>query len=77
MFKIKRCSYFVFNSYDDPKYIEENQAEGDMLVDWLENDHGHEKIAHYLLTRDISQFNPKARPPETKAKMEMVRRTHG
>ena len=77
---IKRSSRrpFVYRlDNDDPKYIEENQAEGDMLVDWLRNDHGHEKIAHYLLTRDISNFNPKARPPETEAKIEMVRRTHG
>ena len=69
---------FVYRLDNDKKELEaENHAEGNLLADWIKNDQGVEKIFHYLKTRDISKFDPTKRPPETKAKAEMVRRTYG
>lgn len=45
----------------------------DKLFGWLKENAG--AVAHYLLNRDISGFNPKAHPPLTPAKLEMIERS--
>jgi len=42
------------------------------LYNWLNHEQGAAKVAGWLKQRDVSQFNPAARPPMTAAKMEMV-----
>lgn len=39
---------------------------------WLKQEQGAAKVAGWLMQRDVSAFNPGARPPMTNAKMEMV-----
>jgi len=60
---------------DKENLISENNAEGDLLVDWLQNDQGYEKLLHNYSNRDLTDFQPTAWPPQTKAKAMMVSRT--
>jgi hypothetical protein len=39
---------------------------------WMESARGWEQVAHYLLARDVSGFNPKAAPPMTDAKRDVI-----
>jgi Family of unknown function (DUF5906) len=54
--------------------VEEAQPEEyfKTLYDWYENQGGYGKVFAYLLARDISGFNPMAKPPMTNAKREMI-----
>ena len=74
--KTNRRPFIYRLDNDEPKYVEENQAEGDQLVEWLKEDQGYEKVLSVYQNRDISEFNAKGRPPETKAKAIMVSKTH-
>jgi hypothetical protein len=57
--------------------MEQNNMEGDLLKEWLEEDDGYGKLLHRLLTRDVSDFSPTAWPPQTDAKNMMVANTAG
>jgi hypothetical protein len=52
---------------DEPR----NPEYYDKLHGWLENG-GAEKVAGWLLRRDLSAFNPMAPPPNTEAKRQML-----
>ena len=68
---------FIYQLDNDSKEEEaENNAEGDMLVEWLKEDQGYEKLLHNFKNRDLSNFSPTAWPPQTKAKAEMVSKTY-
>lgn len=55
-------------------YLEEPLPEGYYagFYHWLNEEQGAAKVAGWLKQRDVSAFNPGARPPMTAAKMEMV-----
>jgi hypothetical protein len=38
---------------------------GRASIDWYDNEDGCEHVAAYLKARDLSSFDPKARPPKT------------
>ena len=44
----------------------------DALWSWLDDQKGWQHVAHYLLNRDVSQFNPKAAPPMTEGKAFII-----
>ena len=39
---------------------------------WMDQCRGWEAIVHFLLSRDVSQFNPKAAPPMTEGKADII-----
>lgn len=63
--------FFVIHSYSKPR----DAAYYDLLADFYENNHGWEKIFCWLKKRDISKFNPDARPLFNEAKMQMIEET--
>jgi hypothetical protein len=60
--------YFVWKSratqHPDPDYYRQLQA-------WFDGD-GKEYVLHFLLTRDLSRFDPFRAPPKTEARAELV-----
>lgn len=60
---------------DDPKLRDQNSKEGGELYKWCEEENGYEIILNFFKTRDISQFDPFAWPPETKARQDMILQT--
>jgi hypothetical protein len=61
---------------DSPPRAELGQAATEQyftdFYSWLNRDQGAAKVAGWLKQRDISAFNPAARPPMTSAKREML-----
>lgn len=70
--------YFVLNSplrVFDPGTGEQRpewEQYFTQLWQWLDQGKGWEAVAHFLLTRDVSQFNPKASPPMTEGKADII-----
>ena len=60
---------------DDPKLRDQNYKEGGELYNWCEEENGYEIILNFFKTRDISEFEPFAWPPETKARQDMILQT--
>jgi len=48
------------------------EAQAVSLWNWYQHRNGFEAVAHYLHTRDVSDWNPTAPPPMTEAKLIMV-----
>ena len=48
------------------------EAQAVSLWNWYQHRGGFEAVAHYLHTRDVSDWNPNAPPPMTEAKLIMV-----
>ncbi|CAB5187436.1 hypothetical protein UFOVP160_46 [uncultured Caudovirales phage] len=48
------------------------EAQAVSLWNWYQHRGGFEAVAHYLHTRDVSDWNPSAPPPMTEAKLIMV-----
>jgi len=48
------------------------EAQAISLWNWYQHRAGFEAVAHYLHTRDVSDWNPSAPPPMTEAKLIMV-----
>jgi hypothetical protein len=48
------------------------EAQAVSLWNWYQRRGGFEAVAHYLHTRDVSDWNPSAPPPMTEAKLIMV-----
>jgi hypothetical protein len=48
------------------------EAQAVSLWNWYQHRAGFEAVAHYLHTRDVSDWNPSAPPPMTEAKLIMV-----
>ena len=46
------------------------------LWNWYQNEDGFEHVAAYLRTLDVSDFDPKAPPPETEAHRDIVESYH-
>ncbi|MBT8449529.1 MAG: hypothetical protein KJO69_07560, partial [Gammaproteobacteria bacterium] len=70
--------YFVLSSnlrITDPNTGEQRQEWRNyfsQLWYWMDQCHGWEAVVYYLLTRDVSQFNPKAAPPMTEGKADII-----
>lgn len=42
------------------------------VYDWYDKEQGYGKVCHYLMQRDVSNFNPKASAPDTPWRREMI-----
>lgn len=61
--------YCVLNSDARPK----DSAYYDELWKWIDDPRNIQSLKHFLLERDMSKFNPHARPPMTQAKEDMIK----
>ena len=70
--------YFVLSSnlrVTDPYTGEQRKEWRDYFIQlwyWMDQCKGWESVVYYLLTRDITQFNPKAAPPMTEGKADII-----
>ena len=70
--------YFVLNTdlrVTDPGTGEQRpqwQQYFNQLWAWMDQGQGWQAVVHYLLSRDVSRFNPKAAPPMTEGKADII-----